>query len=118
MDKFKLDRSYILDKLKNRIIYGSTLELTIVKNFSTNKLKQAELYNKIIEEALEYLVGKDGRKHPIQLFELIKESDFNTRYMEIISWLEHLSNKYAGILYQEVFVENITEDKIIFRIIN
>lgn len=118
MKTFELDIINIEDRLKNRIIHGANLENTILVNYSTNKLKQAELYNKVVEEALDFLVGKDGRKHPIQLFELIKESDFNTRYMEIITWLDHVVNKNIGVIYQEVYVSKKEGSKITFTIVS
>lgn len=95
--------------LKDRIIHGANLESHILSNYSTDKLKQATLYNEVMVKALDYLVGIDAKKDPIQLFEIIKEDDFNTKFMEIIDWLEYKLTKLFGPVYKELKVEKMTE---------
>lgn len=105
-NEFQLDITNIESKILNRIIYGAELENIILTNYSTNKLKQAEIYNQVVEEAVKYLVGENGKKDKIQLFEMIQEADFNTRFMEVINYLEWKVNEKVGSLYDEVFVKS------------
>lgn len=105
-NEFQLDITNIESKILNRIIYGAELENIILTNYSTNKLKQAEIYNQVMEEAVKYLVGEDGKKDKIQLFEMIQEADFNTRFMEVINYLEWKVNERVGPFYEEVFVKS------------
>lgn len=95
--------------LKDRIIHGANLESYIISNYSTDRLKQANLYNEVMIRALDFLVGVDAKKDPIQLFEIIKEDDFNTRFMEIIDWLEFKLTKLFGPIYKELKVERVIE---------
>lgn len=105
-EEFQLDITNIESKILNRIIFGAELEKIILANYSTDKLKQAEIYNKVVEEAVKYLVGEDGKKHKIQLFEMIQENDFNTRFMEVINYLEWKVNERVGPFYEEVYVKS------------
>ena len=106
IEEFQLDITNIESKILNRIIFGAELEKIILANYSTDKLKQAEIYNKVVEEAVKYLVGEDGKKHKIQLFEMIQENDFNTRFMEVINYLEWKVNERVGPFYEEVYVKS------------
>ena len=63
------------------------------------------LFRSVVEEAVKYLVGEDGKKHKIQLFEMIQENDFNTRFMEVI-YLEWKVNERVGPFYEEVYVKS------------
>lgn len=105
-EEFQLDITNIESKILNRIIFGAELEKIILANYSTDKLKQADIYNKVVEEAVKYLVGEDGKKHKIQLFEMIQENDFNTRFMEVINYLEWKVNERVGPFYEEVYVKS------------
>lgn len=105
-EEFQLDITNIESKILNRIIFGAELEKIILASYSTDKLKQAEIYNKVVEEAVKYLVGEDGKKHKIQLFEMIQENDFNTRFMEVINYLEWKVNERVGPFYEEVYVKS------------
>nr|DAM88321.1 MAG TPA: hypothetical protein [Caudoviricetes sp.] len=105
-EEFQLDITNIESKILNRIIFGAELEKIILASYSTDKLKQAEIYNKVVEEAIKYLVGEDGKKHKIQLFEMIQENDFNTRFMEVINYLEWKVNERVGPFYEEVYVKS------------
>ena len=102
----KLDLGKYESMLHNRIIYGADLETYIISNFTTNMEKLGILYETVMERALDYLVGIEAKKHKIQLFELIQENDFNSRYMEIIAWLSWKINVVCGPFYQEVNVKS------------
>lgn len=104
-----IDLSPYKKGLQNRIIHGCPLEAHIIANYSTDKLKQAKLYNEVMVKALDFLVGLESKKDPIQLFEIIKEDDFNTKFMEIIDWLEYKLTKEFGPVYKELKVEKVVE---------
>lgn len=103
-----LDLTKYRTALLNRIIHGADLELYIIENYSTDRLKQAKLYNEVVVKALDYLVGVDAKKDPIQLFEIVKEDDFNTRFMELIDWLEYKVTKLFNTVYREIMVTKVT----------
>lgn len=103
-----LDLTQYRTALLNRIIHGADLELYIIENYSTDRLKQAKLYNEVVVKALDYLVGIDAKKDPIQLFEIVKEDDFNTRFMELIDWLEYKVTKLFDTVYREIMVTKVT----------
>ena len=103
-----LDLTKYRTALFNRIIHGADLELYIIENYSTDRLKQAKLYNEVVVKALDYLVGIDAKKDPIQLFEIVKEDDFNTRFMELIDWLEYKVTKLFDTVYREIMVTKVT----------
>jgi hypothetical protein len=105
-----LDLTKYRTALLNRIIHGANLELYIIENYSTNRLKQAKLYNEVVVKALDYLVGIEAKKDPIQLFEIIKEDDFNTRFMEILDWLEYKVTKEFNTVYREIIVTKVKTD--------
>ena len=105
-----LDLTKYRTALLNRIIHGANLELYIIENYSTNRLKQAKLYNEVVVKALDYLVGIEAKKDPIQLFEIIKEDDFNTRFMEILDWLEYKVTKEFDTVYREIIVTKVKTD--------
>lgn len=104
-----LDISPYKKGLQNRIIHGCPLEMHIIANYSTDKLKQSRLYNEVMVKALDFLVGIESKKDPIQLFEIIKEDDFNTRFMELIDWLEYKLTKEFGPIYKELKVDRVID---------
>lgn len=105
MEVKKVDITEYVPKLKNRLLRNSNLESYIIKNYSTNKVAQADLYEEVMKRGLESLVGAND-KPGVELFTIIKEDDFNHRYVELIDWLESLCINTFGPVFQKVYVSD------------
>lgn len=103
-----IDLSKYGNLLKRRILLELDLERMILAEYSTDRVKQAKLYKKIIAYVYKELLGKEDQ--PEKVFESISEEEFITSYMNFIDIIELIINREIGPIRLEVYTKKIIEE--------
>ena len=112
-----IDITKYKDKIRNFIIYDSDLELYILSHYSTIKSKQAELYKECLDRTINHILGNETDKTGVELFSVIAENDFNSKFMKYLDFITLLISRSVKDINNEYKVTKvINNDKLIITI--